>query len=298
MAGIDLTNPQLQQHVFNAVRAAHQSNTQKAAEREKAKLREEERQRHQELITEMRRANDAAKTPTAPVAVAEKPYSQYAPDMDVSIGCVPCTTTHLQTIVRAMKAAEAGHPEEFAAARKEIVALRAYDLTPEKLAATPERERVELMKLESQLADLEAQMAGPAPEATFAAASLEESLRFARADGLGHPEAVMRVDDSEGAISSLERVTFAPAKLAKMDTDAAHKARAELPKIRVARQDLTNKVTNADELEEVTARIAVIDETLNPPPDAETIKRISQQAQEIKRQFRENVLESRAGKKG
>lgn len=301
MAGIDLTNPQLQQHVFNAVRAAHQSNTQKAAERERAKLKAEERQRHQELLNEMRRANDLHASPApvvAPMAVAEKPYSNYAPDMDVSIGCVPCTRAHLATIAASLKEAESGHPDQVAAAREEIVALRLYDLTPEKLAATPERERVVLAKYEAQLGELQTQLSGPAPEATVASASLKEALRFAREDGVSHPEVQIRMEETEEAINSLERVTLSPERIAKLSTDQAKQARSALPEIRRVRQDLINHVKTADDLEAVTARIAIIDQALNPPPDAEAIKRISKQAQEINKRFRNDVLSAYAGHKG
>ena len=299
MAGIDLTDPQVQSYIFGAVKHAHNNNQNIRAARERAKQAEEERQRHLELLEKMQRMYEGGEVKAAsvgPVAVAaveeKEVYSQYAPDMDVSIGCIPCTTTHLQTIVSALKDAEDGHPEKFSAARKEIVALRAYDLTPEKLAATPERERVELMKLESQLAELDKQMEGPSPEATFAAASLEEAMRFARADGLDHPEAKMRTSDSEIAISSLERVTFAPAEIERMPPDRAELVWNELTKIREARQDLTNKVKTPKDLQKVTARIAIIDDKLNPPPDAETIKKLSREAQELNARFRRDVLDA------
>jgi len=73
---------------------------------------------------------------------------------------------------------------------------------------------------------------------------------------------------------------------------SAWRARAVLPDLRRARQDLINHVQAAEDLEQVTARIAVIDQTLNPPPDPQTVKQIAHQAQDLNRQFRSDVLKS------
>ena len=297
MAGIDLTDPQVQSYIFGAVKHAHNNNQNIRAARERAKQAEEERQRHLELLEKMQRMYEggevkaASVAPVAVAAVEEKEvYSQYAPDMDVSIGCIPCTRAHLATIAAALKEAEGGHQDQVAAAREEIVALRLYDLTPDKLAATPERERVVLAKYEAQLSGLQSQLAGPAPEATVASASLKEALRFAREDGVKHPEVQIRMEETEKAINALERVSLSPERLGKLDPAQAKKARESLPELRRARQDLINHVKTAEDLEQVTARIAIIDQTLNPPPDAAEIKRISQEAQALNKEFRKDVL--------
>lgn len=213
-------------------------------------------------------------------------YSRYAPDMDVSVGCVPCTRAHLATVSAALQEGQA------AAAREEIVALLEYDLTPQKLAATPERDREVLRRYAGKMQDLRAQLAGPVPDSTVAAASLKEALRFAREDGMDHPEVQIRVQRTEEAINALERVKLAPEQLAKLPPDQAKAAKAALPALRKARQDLLNHAQTADDLEAVTARIATLDQQLNPPPPEETLEQLAEQAKTLNSEFRRDVMKA------
>lgn len=308
-------DPRFHQLVSNMITSVNQNNHRLRTERTAAAAKSSDLQMRKELMEEMRGLRKALATSPAPstaapaavaatagaVAVvaaheggppASRPYSAYAPDMDVSIGCIPCTRAHLATIAASLKEADAGHLDQVAAAREEIVALREYDLTPEKLAATPAQDRAVLAKYADALGGLQKQLQGPAPEATMAAASLKEALRFAREDGIAHPEVQIRMARTEESINALERVSLAPERLAKMEPEEAKRARAVLPDLRRARQDLINHVQTAEDLEQVTARIAVIDQTLNPPPDPQTVKQIAHQAQDLNRQFRSDVLES------
>lgn len=98
-------------------------------------------------------ASDAQQTPapTGPVTNEATPYSRYAPDMEVAVGCLPCGRAHLAGTVGAMKgvarlAHERGMTDPdvqagLLAANKELVALWADDWTPEKVAASPEQDR-------------------------------------------------------------------------------------------------------------------------------------------------------------
>lgn len=305
--GIDLpefyADPRFHQIVTQMLGTVNENNRRIRTERTAAQAKASDRAMRQELLQEMRQLKDALKQPSpvqevVPPAVvvaassATKPYSRYAPDMDVSIGCIPCTRAHLATIAASLKEAEAGHLDQVAAAREEIVALREYDLTPDKLAATPERDRVVLAKYDQALGELQEQLKGPAPEATVASASLKEALRFAREDGVGHPEVQIRMERTEEAINALERVTLAPERLGKLPPEEAKRARSVLPDLRRVRQDLINHVQTPEDLEAVTARIAVIDQTLNPSPPQEKVNGIAKRAQELNRQFRTDVLKS------
>lgn len=213
-------------------------------------------------------------------------YSRYAPDMDVSVGCVPCTRAHLATVSAALQDGQA------AAAREEIVALLEYDLTPQKLAATPKQDREVLQRYAGKMRELRVQLAGPAPDSTVASASLKEALRFAREDGMEHPEVQMRVQRTEEAINHLERVQLAPEQLAKLPPDQAKAAKAALPELRKARQDLLNHTQTADDLEAVTARIAALDQQLNPPPPPETVQQLAEQAKTLNSKFRRDVMKA------
>ncbi len=222
-------------------------------------------------------------------------YSQYAPDMDVSIGCVPCTRAHLATVSAAMQEASTAKQADqqtsaVAAAREEVVALLEYDLTPEKLSATPEIDREVLSKYADKMVHMRDELQGPVPETTIAAASLKEALRFAREDGIDHPEVQIRVQRTEEVINALERVKLAPEKLRGLSPEQKQAAKEALPELRRARQDLLNKTKTADDLEEVTARIALIDQSLNPAPDANKVQALAKEARQLNTEFRRDVL--------
>lgn len=222
-------------------------------------------------------------------------YSQYAPDMDVSIGCVPCTRAHLATVSAALQQAvdakdASAQNASVAAAREEVVALLEYDLTPEKLAQTPEIDREVLGKYAAKMSAMKDVLAGPMPETTVASASLKEALRFAREDGMDHPEVQVRVARTEEAINALERVKLAPEHLKQLSPEQRQAAKSALPELRRARQDLLNKTFTADDLEDVTARIALIDQQLNPAPDTDKVKALAEDAKRLNVDFRTDVL--------
>lgn len=221
----------------------------------------------------------------------EEPYSKYAPDMDVSVGCIPCTRAHLSTMAASLRrAAEDGEEENVTAAREEIIALLEYDLTPEKLSVTPEKDRIILAKYSGELASLHRELSGPMREMTVASASLKEALRFARADGVDHPEVRIRMARTEDAVNSLERVTLAPERIARLPAEQAEVVRQLLPEIREARQDLINHVYTADDLEQVSVRIAELDQALNPPPAPQKVEELADRARHLNDEFRRDVI--------
>lgn len=224
-----------------------------------------------------------APAPT-PTEDAQKPYSNYAPDMDVSIGCVPCTRSHLITISEALQDGDSG------AAREEMAALLEYDLTPEKLERTPERDREVLNQYADEINGLKQQLDGPYPKLTVAAASLSESLRFAREDGLDHPEVEERFVKTEGIINNLERVTFSPQNLQQMSPEQAARVRATLPQLRKLRQDLVNQTVSVEDLEKVSARLSEIDRQLNPPLTGQQLQAVQSQATDLNQRFRKDVV--------
>lgn len=98
-------------------------------------------------------AHDGPQTPATagPVTNGPPPYSRYAPDMEVAVGCLPCGRAHLAGTVGAMRgvsrlAKERGMSDPdvqagLLAANKELVALWSDDWTEEKVAASPEADR-------------------------------------------------------------------------------------------------------------------------------------------------------------
>ncbi len=225
----------------------------------------------------------------------QAPYSKYLQDYgqqtrgDVSIGCIPCTRAHLSTIAGALAKAKE-YPDGVALAREEIAALFEYDLTPEKLAQTPEVDREILAKYATELDRLRADLSGPAPEITVASGSLKEAMRFARADGVQHPEVQLRMARTEELVNALERVNFSPERLKSLPPEEQARVKAVLPKLREARQDLINNVRNADDLESVTVRIAEIDKQLNPLPDQQHLEEAAERARALNSSFRKDVI--------
>lgn len=93
-----------------------------------------------------------AAAPTPPATA----YSRYAPDMSIGTGCIPCTRAHVQGVTavleKAVDAAQTGPwtdpaiQDRLAFAQEELAALFAYDVTPDKIAATPEPERTTIQQ--------------------------------------------------------------------------------------------------------------------------------------------------------
>ena len=233
-----------------------------------------------------------------PIAPAQ-PYSNYLKEYgqqsreDVSIGCIPCTRAHLSTTQAALQKAEQGDTDALASAREEMAALIEYDLTPEKLAATPERERKVLAKYAERIDSLRKELTGPVPDITTASASLKEAMRFARrGDEVTHPEVQERLARAEDLVNGLERISFSPERLSKLPAKERKRVKEVLPQLREVRQDLINNVHNADDLEAVTIRLTEIDKQLNPAPDKQQLHKAAEQAKTLNTEFRRDVLEA------
>jgi hypothetical protein len=89
-------------------------------------------------------------------------------------------------------------------------------------------------------------------------ASLKEALRFAREDGLDHPEVQQRLRDVQAwgqSLPALERFDLAPERLAQLPPAEQARWRAALPHLRRARQAVVNPVTSVADLEAAAATL-------------------------------------------
>lgn len=70
-------------------------------------------------------------------------YSNYAPEMSLDAGCIPCGLGHLGMVAATLsKAAQGDEPaERVVAAQKELSALLQYDWTPERIGKNPQAEQ-------------------------------------------------------------------------------------------------------------------------------------------------------------
>jgi len=86
--------------------------------------------------------------------------------------------------------------------------------------------------------------------------ALKEALRFARVDGVAHPEVQDRLDAAAEEIAVMERIDLAPERLAVAPKEEQAVLEDLLPRIRMIRQKVLNEISSVDDLKEV-AREAV-----------------------------------------
>lgn len=87
--------------------------------------------------------------------------------------------------------------------------------------------------------------------------ALGESLRFAREDGISHPEVQRRLMLAEDEINIMERIDLAPDALAASPPEERQLAEEYLPRIRALRQDM-GVVSSVENLEKVAADASVL----------------------------------------
>ena len=83
-------------------------------------------------------------------------------------------------------------------------------------------------------------LAGVVDRITLASGNCKEALRFAREDGMAHPEVQVRLADAQAALDELERHDLRPEVLVAMSPDERRAVEVLLPEIRRARQGLHN----------------------------------------------------------
>lgn len=84
-------------------------------------------------------------------------------------------------------------------------------------------------------------------------AYLKEAGRFAREEGVAHPEVQKRLADVEIIVTDLERYTFSPERLNQMPPEAREAARACLPEVRRLRQQVYNGIRSAEDVDSASA---------------------------------------------
>ncbi len=87
--------------------------------------------------------------------------------------------------------------------------------------------------------------------------ALSESLRFARSDGIKHPEVQRRLMMAEDEINMLERIDMAPDALMKASPEERQVAEEYLPRIRELRQHIGN-ITSVEHLGQAAAEASIL----------------------------------------
>lgn len=230
-------------------------------------------------------APGTAQTATAPAAGAPAGTS-YAAQIDTSIACLPCLRGHAVGAAAAGERAQAAFDrgdmdavrEAIVQAAGEIAAFREWDLTEEKLAATPPDT---LRVIQDTLPVLEQSTQAPAlPPLTVLAAyaGLKETPRFARSakpTDEDRRQIALRVLPALHWCDDAERIGLAPEALAKMRPEERKRAADAADEIRQAR----HLIVRADEapptakaLEDATAHLFRAAVALTPEPTPEQVQ--------------------------
>lgn len=85
--------------------------------------------------------------------------------------------------------------------------------------------------------------------------TLKEALRFARSEGMGHPEVQTRLQAAEEDITLIERHDWTPEKILASPPEEAEIIREFLPRLRNLRQEVVD-ISTVDDLERAAASAA------------------------------------------
>lgn len=89
------------------------------------------------------------------------------------------------------------------------------------------------------------------------AGALDESMRFARENGLTDPEVLKRIDAAEKEINIMERIDLSPEAILNSPPKDQAMAREFLPKIRKLRQDI-GQIVSVDQLERTASDASIL----------------------------------------
>lgn len=78
--------------------------------------------------------------------------------------------------------------------------------------------------------------------------ALKEALRFAREDGIKHPEVIKRIDNAIEELIVMERFDLTPEEITKLNKEEKELIDNALIKIRKLRQILLNKIDDMEDL--------------------------------------------------
>lgn len=250
--------------------------------------------------------------PQSPIA-GGKTDDLYSAENKYDTGCAVCGKAHLAATAgmldRAAKIAQtAGSCDDdctyyVAAAQREIVNLTGYDWTERQIQATSPSEQAVLRQwtpaVETMQSTLFVGTESVAREnLAKASGALEEAGRFARASGVQHPEAQLRIADAEALLAETERAEWSPERRQTMDSATRAVVDANLPKFRKQRQFLLNGIATPDDLDRVAAEVG----GLNAQLQALAVKQLTpsqvqamaDHARHVRMGFREDLAQAHA----
>lgn len=240
--------------------------------------------------------SSSTKTPTEALPTGT-PVASYAGDVAQGIACINCLRQHLGTMQSS--ADQLPSPAALARIAAEYHVLMRYDLTTEKIAATPEPHQTVVKQTMQQLASIGQQLSVATPQAmALAWGALDESIRFARSNprtARDHAEIALRMADVEAYGGYVERVILAPENRSLLKrqfpqyTDADWERAANT--LREARHTLDQDPNlSLATITTASAQFAQVAQQLTPQWSAAESQQFRQTIVQVRQQFAQAML--------
>jgi hypothetical protein len=213
--------------------------------------------------------------------------SSYAETIDTAVACLPCFRRHASTAATSAEFAESAMArgdvqtakEESVRAAGEVLLFHLYDLTEEKVAATPPET---MAVIESARPDLlEAAEVAPTPPMPALAAwsSANEAVRFARSEEPAESDAqeiALRLRPALRWLDETESIILSPERTAMLPPAQRTQVRAAAEQLRQARHYLVPEfgVPTVDRMEQATAHLFRAAVELTPDPTADQVAHV------------------------
>lgn len=247
----------------------------------------------------------ARKTHARPsVSEASEAYS-YSDEVAAGVACANCLRKHLGTVVAEAEAAQAavlagderGARAHMAKASAELAALDRYDLTDEKIRATPADRRGPITASLPYVAHLRSLTATP-DEVALAWGAADESIRFARSTNQtdrDRQEIALRLRDVDSYAAYTERDLLGPSNvrrvLAALPASQQAEAAGARDSLRAAGHALDRgDPTSAQTLDAASAHLEAAAVALTPPPTPDEAAAFLAAAKEAQAQFYDSYL--------
>ncbi len=223
--------------------------------------------------------------------------TSYSDDVAQGIACINCLRQHLGTMQSS--ADQLPSPAALARIAAEYHILMRYDLTAEKIAATPEPHQTVVKQTVQQLSPIGQQLSTATPQAiALAWGALDESIRFARSNpraARDQAEIALRMADVDAYGSYVERVVLAPENRPVLKrqfpsyTDADWETMAN--QLREARHAMDQDPgLSLATLNTASAQFARVAQVLTPQWSADQSRQFQQSISQVRKEFAQSML--------
>lgn len=231
--------------------------------------------------------------------VPSRPIASYSDDVAQGVACINCLRKHLGTMQSS--ADQLPSPAALARIAAEYHILMRYDLTAEKIAATPEPHQTVVKETVQRLQPIGQQLSTATPQAiALAWGALDESIRFARSNPRttrDNAEIALRMADVDAYGSYVERVVLAPENRVALKRQFPGYADGDWEKtansLREARHAMDQDPgLSLPTLNIASAQFAHVAQTLTPEWSASQSQAFRQSIAQVRKQFAQSMLQA------